>query len=240
MIKKSKRAMTLIEMLIAMGLTMVLLSTLMFFYYQITLLNFQIDKKENQAFQKLFLSTRLSEILPKTVSPNDVKKDFYFFTSYMGEGDIKPGESSLVFTFDNGVKLDPHFSNHVLGRLYIDRSNRLSLAIWPSPARWEEYATPPMKKEILLENVESLQFSYYVPPEKDRKNFWNRADIKKKENKALQMDVEGSWRPEWHQEYGELPALIKIILTQVGSEGPERTELVFPLPNTNLAIIYDR
>lgn len=236
----SRRYVVLIEVIIAMTLTIALLTLLMGFYSQVERTNLAAEKVQNKSFQKLYLSTRLAEILPKTLAASDSKKDFIFYTPANWDGVSLSNAPSLLFSFDNGVRLASEFSDHVIGKLYVDKDGAFSLGMWPSFLRWNDVTSPPMKNEVLMENVEQLQIEFYVPPQRDRKIIWekNKAGIKASED--LQLDNLGGWRTEWLQEYKELPVLIRLTLKVKTAEGPEEIVLVYPLPNSHLFIMYER
>lgn len=156
-----KRYISLIELLVAMGLTIAILMTLTFFYRQVTEIEIEIDRTKAQNFNSRYIESRLSLILPKAVAAS--KKDFLFF-SIGDEGLTKPGSKSLLFTFDNNISLDKAFSNNNLARLYLDKNGNLMLAYWPSPLRWENGVTPPMKKELLFQGADNLSFEFYIAP----------------------------------------------------------------------------
>lgn len=171
--KKVARCFTLLEVLIGMGLAMILLSTLTYFYQQVEWMNTEAERTQKENFQLRYAENRLSRIFPNTHSERTEKKHFYFFTSN-AEGMLKT--PSLVFMFNNKVKLCSSFSSDVLGRLYLDEQKKqLCLALWPSPRRWES-GVPPMTKEVLLDNVETLSFEFYVAPKRDR----SKVETKKK------------------------------------------------------------
>lgn len=154
---------TLLETLIAVGLMVIVLSTMTFFYRQIDAINIQAESIQKESFRMRYVENRLNAILPKAISKECEEKDFYFYTSENAGGPFLPGSPvSLVFTYDNGIDLSKVFSNRVLGRLYVDEAGRLSLATWPIPQRWAEGGDPPMKKEVLMENVDGLRFQFFV------------------------------------------------------------------------------
>ena len=97
---------TLIEVLIAIGLVVVLLSTLLGIYSYIDRMHREIRISEQTNFRLLYAQYRLAEVLPNAIKKekNPAKKqldDFYF---YMTSG-IKKGTPSLVLTFDNGITI---------------------------------------------------------------------------------------------------------------------------------------
>lgn len=223
----------LLEVLIAMALSMILLSTLMAFYFEINRINLALEKEQNASFQNLLLSTRLAEVLPRTISG----KDLLFYTSNVGV--LGSGSSALTFLFDNDIKLDPNFSNNVVGRLYVNDSHQLCLAIWPSFTRWNDFEIPPVKQEILLSGVNHLSFEFYVPPHKNRKSILvnNKEIAAYKDNEFLKLNPLGEWKTEWQQEYQELPAIIKLKLNLIGNKEP--IILMYPLPKSHLIIVYE-
>jgi hypothetical protein len=227
--------MILIEVIIAMALMMSIITLLLIFYSDIARVTALQEKDEETNFHSLFLATRLAAVLPKAV-PFGSAPDAYFFTSQATER-IKSGGHSLVFAFDNGPKLNPDIANHVIGRLYINDKTQLCLAIMPSPERWLEFESPKVETEILYENVDKMDLEFYTPPTRDRKRILTNNKHKFVETPNLILDPQGRWRQEWLQEYGDLPALVKITLTL--KEGKPLV-LSYMLPNSHLIITYDK
>lgn len=236
-----KSCVILLELLIAMGLTLAILSTLMFFYHQVSLINAEMDREQNESFKKLYVENRLSHVLPKTVSAKDPSKDFHFFTSRDPGGLFKSGTESLVFSFDNGVQLDKEMSYHVIGRLFLDPEGNLTLVKWPVEKRWKENESPPMAKEILLENIDNLSFAFYSPPDRGKKEA-SLGGSQAKTNQALEIPAElkGRWVQEWNKEYHQLPAIVKIAVSRKDNQGNEENLIfAFPLPHTKNPVIYE-
>lgn len=247
--KYQRRCMTLLETLIALGITMLVLSTLTFYYRQIDAVNTQLEKVQGQGFRMRYVENRLSQILPQAVSEKDAKKDFFFFTTSSSLAFAKQGSPTLLFTYDNGVKLDKLFSNHVLGRLFLSTDNKLCLATWPSPSRWVEGINPPMKMEVLLEGVEVLGFAFFVAPERDWKlsdtgkpqapDAKAASDAKPSSDQPAQVVVkptpEGQWLPGWSHDYQQLPSLIKV---QVALQDGSSRTFAFPLPKCQRQVVY--
>lgn len=242
----SRRFQTLLEMLIAMVLTILILTTLTFFYQQITMTGVEINSIEQENFQLRFIENRLSNILTKAVAKNNKLKDFVFFTATEDYGITKLGSTSLIFTFNNGVKLDKIYSNHVIGRLYLDPKDRLILAYWPTPKWWSNHEAPSPKIEILREGVESLSFEFFIPPDKgETEPAPSKAQDKKNQNTndneepVLEPEPKGQWRQgSWLLSYQQLPAMVKVIITL--SDAKEKQEFIFPLTNYKKNIVYDQ
>lgn len=240
MLFKTKRFLTLIELLIAMALTTLVLSVLFYFYRDIDWLNQDMEKSQREAFRLSYVQSRLSDILPNIVSPRTEIEDFFFYVSHEGGDLFKQGNPSLVFTYNFGANRNPQFANHVIGRLYLDPYNNFYLATLPSPKQWSPTSLE-MKKELLLENVESLAFKFYVPPEKDRSNMGNKAPKGGyAKGKSLSTDIQpkNSWHTDWKNEYHQLPAMIKVILEIKNQNEP--FIFTYPLPSSDFQIIYDK
>lgn len=224
--------------MIAMSLTVIVLIVLNYFYRDVDSIDHEMDKTHRQAFQVRYLENRLADIIPKILSPKQAKKDFFFFSGTDANGMMKAGSMNLLFVYDNGVVLDKNFANYVLARLYLDKDNKLSLAIWPIPERWETNVTPQMKKEILLENVDSLNFDFFIPPEKNRKSSDKLTEIKT--TIVAEPEPKGSWTSAWLSDYRQLPALIRVKVTRKLHDKEEKIAFIFPLPNLEQTIIYDK
>lgn len=134
--------MTLIEVLIALGLTVGVLSAITWCYRTIVHLEAKANEERVQAFQEAFVQARLSSILP-------LAEKFY------------PTERGILFHYDNGIDLNNNFSNKVFARLYQDQ-DKFCLALMS-----ENKET--IRCEVLMEKVETLEFRYgsewkTVPP----------------------------------------------------------------------------
>jgi type II secretory pathway pseudopilin PulG len=229
--------MTLIELVIALSLTIVVLSTVMFLYRQMDDVNRQLEKAQQENFRMRYLGNRLAAVLPQVVSEKTNKKDFYFFTSAVNNGLFKEGTPSLVFTFDNGVDRDKLYSNHNLARLYLDPQGNLTLASWPSTNDWNENTLPPMKKQVLMENVEDLHFGFFVAPDKE----WKTKKVTTSPTAAggadtISPEPQGSWIPEWKADYKQLPAMIRLEIRRQDRKTSEY--MVFPLPFSQKQVVY--
>jgi len=241
MFKLKQHFITFIELLIAMALTSLVLSTLLYFYRDISWLNQDMEKSQHLAFRLSYVQNRLSDVLPHAISPRQEDKDnFFFFVSHDTHGLLKPNSPNLVFTYNFGPNLDPLFANHVLGRLYLDVHNNFRLSTFPSPKLWPTGTLPKMKNEILLENVELLTFNFYVPPDKDRSMVGKNAPIGNSGvGKVIDIQPKDSWEhTDWKSEYNQLPAMIKITLKL--HDKKDTISFIYPLPMSDFTIIYDK
>src|SRR5438874_64492 len=96
--KKQKRFMTLIELIIAMGLAMIILSTLTYFYHDVIQLNSKSDTIRNESFNIQYAENRLAYVLPQTL-PEVSGKPFYFFTSSNRNNSFAENSRSLIFMY---------------------------------------------------------------------------------------------------------------------------------------------
>jgi hypothetical protein len=101
----------------------------------------------------------------------------------------------------------------------------------------------PMKLEVLLEDVESLKFWFFVAPDKK----WELDQTTAAQNLTnpppptstqtvvtVNPPSEGSWIQEWSQDYNQLPALIKVEVVRKG-----RTDyFTFPLSKCKRQPVY--
>jgi len=145
-----------------------------------------------------------------------------------------------------------------LGRFFLDpASGRFYLATWPSPERWVQGVLPPVKIEVLMDDVQQVSWSFFVPPDKGWKPTGSKGNAatkpetpavttptKDKANDAVKPEtsqqptlkppVEGAWVTEWRQEYKLLPGLVRLIIVSGGNTH----QYIFPLSQTERQIVY--
>lgn len=221
--------MTLMEVLIATFLTMILLTTITFFYRQVTLMSKESEKLQHERFKLAYTEKRLFNVIPRIISPTNINNDFYFYTSEA----LQNNSTSLVFTYDHRISLGKNQSNHQLGRLYIDDKNRLILSSLISPKLWELNPNLTLKKEVLMDNVSNLSFEFYVPSEK------SATGMLKKVPASVEISPENSWHQSWKASYNQLPSMIKIHMIQKIENQEIPIVFAFPLPNSSKVIIYE-
>jgi hypothetical protein len=258
LIIKRAQPFTLLETLIAMALTVAILTTMTFFYRQIMDLNTQAEIQQKESFKLRYVEGRFSKIFPQASAKGNKKNKFFFFTVSDPGGIFAQGSpTSLIFTFDNGVDLSKSFSNRVIARIFLDTKGRLCMAAWPSVTRWPLTGNLPMKFEILLEEVDSLKFWFFIAPDKSwqlekeqTKNPANASNPKDQLNPAkgnqktanvvtnvvVKPSPEGSWVNDWSQDYQQLPALIKLEIVR-----KKKTEFfTFPLSKCKRQPTYNQ
>ncbi len=74
-------------------------------------------------------------------------------------------DNALYFTFNNGIDKDPKFSSKVEAKLFINDKSELILEIKPSRYRFNEYDA--FRQSILMLNVSSIAFEFFLPSPKD-------------------------------------------------------------------------
>lgn len=209
-----RRFISLLEILIAMMLVGVVISSSLFFYSYVIQVGQATEDSERANFSVRYLQNRLSYLFTHLISPQ--KKMQFFFTVHPVQGIFKQGTSGLVVSFDNGITLDEKFSGDVFGLLYVDNNSYLRLTTWPNRKNWKEEELPPLHDEFLLDKVDSLSFEFYVAPVKDL------------------VLIPFTWVTEWKKEYKALPGAIKILLSRDGIP----IQLTFPIPTDEATIIY--
>lgn len=236
-VKTIKRMMTLLEVLIALGLTVILLTALSFFYRELTRYDKAGETLRREEINLRHVDIRLQKSLAKSLSYGTLGTDFLFFTGSGGEGLFWPGTSYLLFAYDRGIDRDPLFSNEVIGRLFVDSEKNLTLATWPIFSRWETRQSIPIKKEILLSNVTGLKFSFFYPTEKTSSKPKPKSEVPK----VLRATVvqEPKCGDEWRNEWARLPAIVTVILTR-GTDEKSEEKIVIPLVNFDKWIIYGK
>ncbi len=218
---------TLIEILIAMSLTSIILSTLFFFYSQVVMIGSEIEKTKEEAFRLRFMEKRLSEVLPNIAGNKN--KEFTFFSLNNTIG--MPGSQSLVFTYDNGNCLAKQFAYLVTGRLMLDAEGNILLFTFPLPKKKSsDDQQPNINKQVLFTKAASLKFEYFIP--------LKSPSTGKTSTNAIEPEPKGKWRTEnWLKEFKSLPAMIKMIVKM--SNGEPDIVFVFA-PNENKThIIYE-
>lgn len=149
--KIKKRHLTLLEVMIAMGLAMAILTALSTLHWQMVAIGVKAEQERAQVFNHLLLQHRISSALSHAERP-DPKKSAYF---YFSESDPYVG---LVFSHDHGSDLNKSFSNLVLSRLFVYEHN-LYLATLPPPADWTE-EQPALLVEKLAEDVTGFEIKF--------------------------------------------------------------------------------
>lgn len=208
-IKKKRRYVTLLETLIAMTLLSMLLLVIFGFFRELSVISQMTLTKQREAFQMRLVESRLAFLFERVVYDSTKERQhlrtFYFFTE--PPNDAFSAFPSLVFTYNNEIRRDPSFSGDLLGRLYVDKENKLCLASWPI---YEENPHEAMQTEVLLEKVKNMDLEFYVPPPQLKGGHDIYAAPIEAEKKTPERDT---WhKNEWLKSYAQMPAIIKMTL----------------------------
>ncbi|MDB2614086.1 type II secretion system GspH family protein [Chlamydiales bacterium] len=198
--KVKQRRITLLEVVISLGLISILLGALFSIYSYVKGVEVDLLYQKERGYQTRYLEGRLGAIFLEI--PPVEKDKTYFYTD----------SNSLVLSYQRGSCIDPLFDGEILGRLYLDGMGRLIFTSWPPKERWK---TPPYPeiKEVLMEGVEDLSFTFFVPPKKDI--IIDTPTVGKGENSEPESN---KWHPVWYREYERLPPLVRIKLKIHGEE----------------------
>lgn len=222
--KYTRSLFTLIEVLVAMTLISLLMTTLLFFYKEVVLIGKEGEGIVGETFKSRYIANRLADVVPKALSPSDPL--FAFFSSPSPQGGSGIGEGCLIFAYHNGVSLNKALANEVLGRLTIDDKERLVLYSWP--LKGDDSSCDLVNKEVLMDNVSGLTFAFFI----------GTAYSQEEKEKGIKPSEDlGCWRTlPWQKEFQLLPAMVKIIIER---KQQDPLTFIFPLANSTSHIIYD-
>ncbi|OJU80764.1 MAG: hypothetical protein BGO10_03010 [Chlamydia sp. 32-24] len=240
--KLKKPVFTLIEILIALGLISLILTTLGFYIKIIDRSSVVVEQLQKESFNRIHIENRLQDVFHHTLSPRDVKKKFVFLTSQQPHSLNKNGSTNLIFTYHNEGMRDSLFANQVIGRLFVDNNKNLCLATIPLPEDDHEMldSIPPAHVEVLMEEIEEMELFFYYPEQKNKNLFLNktRKGLLQQPSQILLKPVEG-WINNWKQEFFTLPALIKIQLKRKKGDGELTDYYIFSFPNSDQIFVYE-
>lgn len=152
-----KRALTLLEILIALSLAGILLTTLFSFYFQIFHTKIDLQKAKQIVEARAWTQQRLVQVFGHLVAEVE-EKGLAFYTTIHPDA-LGP---ALVFYYDNGIDCNFEYCGEKRAMLYLNKKKQLTLLTWPKRA------------EILLEKASSLRFSFYDLKQQEWKEAWAR------------------------------------------------------------------
>jgi hypothetical protein len=152
-----KRYVTLIECVAAFSLTALLFATLCSTYVYLERNNAKAQHERKNIEEWHYAHARLTSALSATTGKgshcvNTKISNHFFYTPR--------SKKSLVFTYDNGLDIDPLFCKAVLGKLYLEKG-ALVLLRFPAPHGHVNTLPEAFQREALLENVKDISFSFY-------------------------------------------------------------------------------
>lgn len=159
--------MTLLEVLMALGLTALLITSL----FTVNLFTNKIYSESNALCQEsrdlhrvyLRLYNIFDNIRCRKELNLDNKEKNYFYTEKADE---------LVFTYDNGG--DRILPGKVIARLYVDENDNLCLETRSLPN--DDIDDEHCKNEMLLDDVDGLAFEFFHPNNDDNDDIWDKTN----------------------------------------------------------------
>jgi hypothetical protein len=139
-----KKSFTLLECVIAFGLTALLLSVLFGFYRQNSFSTIQLQNAKQKVLARVHTQERLS-CLFRNATLSKGEDGSYFYSR----------GSALHFTFNNGFDPSAEFCDQLEAVLFLDKQENLSLLLTGKDKT--------QRQEILLENAKELKLHFFDP-----------------------------------------------------------------------------
>ena len=203
-------------MLIALSLIAILLTFLFSFFVESAKIEKKLDTARMVLANRGYLQMRLQSIL---TSLDQASATSYFYTEQSEKGKMV----SLRVIFDNGIDPEPAFSGSVLGKIYLDPQENLSLDLWPQ----SETEDSPWRKEVLLSHVERFEFEFLGPL---------RASDSGKKELLRPINANDCWRPLWLKSLRPTPGIIRLTVYETGIKEP--IHYAFTLPVIEPLVTY--
>lgn len=225
-----KHPFTLIEVLVGLTLTALLVGILTGSYREIAKINQEVASTRQAIMAPLYVHKRLGETLARAVMhPEAAGAKEFFFTSVLG--DKSP---SLVFTYNQGVDMNPAYCGIVLARLYVTDEGHLTLASWPITSL-EEPTPTSSRVEVLLEGVKTWSLAFYQPPPIGTMP----VDVQEIEMGREKTTPQPRWQEAWPITHQELPAMVRLDLTlHSENSGNQELSLTYPLVQSNKEVTF--
>ena len=194
----SKRALILFELVIALGLTAILLTVLFRFFAGSVRMDHQVDEARAALYERQHLQTRLSGLFTSIVPRSTVSPQHG--SSFYSINEKTPG---FVAIFDNGIDPDPDFSGPILGKVFLDDQANLTLALWPLEMKEKQL----FRKEILLGHVQNMRFQFLA-----------KKNLQQVDPQAIPINSSLEWRTNWPKHRWDIPSMIRLMIQQDGKE----------------------
>ncbi|MES2273828.1 MAG: hypothetical protein V4487_06515 [Chlamydiota bacterium] len=172
----------------------------------------KVEKKLEQARNEITARQHLQMRLQSVFSGISRETEFSpLYSKFFADGK----KDSLIAIFDNGIDPDPAFSGPVIGRIYVDSTKNLSLAIWPI----EKGKKGVWRKEILLPSVGVFEFEFLAEKKGGEPD-------KKEKTRSVNTTIE--WKSRWPKNRMDAPSIIRLILTQENQKSPVHFSFLLP------------
>lgn len=161
--RRRRRALSLLEVVIALSSAAVLLFFLFGFYRQLTVLDIEAERVQERIFARERIQLRLMQLFSK-LPPENEQSPPLFYT----ESTPDSPSTALIFSFDQGLDPDPNLSGTVEAELLLTKSKKLELHTRPFQEKIEG------RKEILAEKISSLSLYFFDPVEESWQPSWEK------------------------------------------------------------------
>jgi len=162
---KKSLSFTLLEVIIAIGLTALLLGILFRYYHQVSINNLKAHQLQQKIFSLSLFQEKLGQIFSQLSFEDDEEGETLLFCTREIRESVCP---ALFFKYDNGVDPDPAFCDELEGMIYLDQNKCLSLV------NRSKNGTP--RKEILLEKIAKISFRFFDTFDNSWKDTWSTED----------------------------------------------------------------
>jgi prepilin-type N-terminal cleavage/methylation domain-containing protein len=141
---KKKRALTLIEVMIALTLCGILLTSLFHFVHQTLSSNIKLQKVKDKVLSRQCMHERLSSLFSRVATKSTLGKGTTLYTTPEG----------LFFKTTHAIDADPRFCGELAHLLYVDHTHKsLCLVTWSKNQE--------RRHEVLLSHVSELDLQLF-------------------------------------------------------------------------------
>jgi len=154
---RRKRSISLLEVIIAFGLTALVVSFLFGFYRQLLKSQQPLEKDRQEAHSSIIVQLRLAKLFSEINADQLLKGNLPFFT------DEIEGSKALILYHDNGIDKEPGFCGSIPSALYI-QGGQLCLMSWSIDEEG--------RKEVFFEGINNLKFYFFSKSKKKWVEKW--------------------------------------------------------------------
>ena len=152
-----KSPFTLLEVLISFSLLAIILGILFSHFRSSSILSAKTEKVKTMSLAREHVYERLSQIFSKIESSEKFFVDESvgsFFTEEISDNE-KPKE--LNFGIKHSIDKEIEFSSYILGKLFVDKDNMLTLELRP----YKKEDSNKVRIEKMLPSVKNIAFTFY-------------------------------------------------------------------------------
>lgn len=160
-LKKSRRPLTLLEVVIGFALTAILLTFLFSSFRHMADLGMRVQKGREAVHARALVQLRLSQLFECLIQQD---KKVSFYTDEHPESTT----GALYFSFDNRLDHDPKFCSEMQGILFLNGKKQLCLSIGSNEHE---------RKEILYTGASQLSFQFFNSKNKEWQANWDKEEI---------------------------------------------------------------